>query len=241
MIVRINQFDAPRPEAEAGWPSEGRLGPLLAPWPDGTRAYEVLILEQDEQRKALPESFRQQQLRQLIPQTVAALREPGEEVVVRLDGPLAEREALPAYRYLVDAHGHGRFAVSGATKIEPEPRDVMVAVRTQPAQSTLQAMCSDMLLGLERSVRLRALCVPAELVSVVIDIDSNDDERWPEVLRRAGFVLSTVRGMLALHVLTARYDAATVKGRLMQRLAALAQQGTPGQQSRRASSSPTPV
>jgi hypothetical protein len=36
MIVRINQFEAARPEAEAGWPADGRLGPLLAPWPQGT-------------------------------------------------------------------------------------------------------------------------------------------------------------------------------------------------------------
>src|SRR5687768_1174729 len=102
MIVRINQFDAPRPDAEAGWPTAGRMGPLGAPWPAGIRAFELLILEQDEQKRPLPEAFRQQQMRQLIPQAVAALREPGEAIVVRLDGPLAERELLPAYRYLTD-------------------------------------------------------------------------------------------------------------------------------------------
>src|SRR5688572_29597733 len=105
MIVRINQFDAPRPESEAGWPPDGRLGPVLAPWPEGTRAYEILVLEQDEQRRPLSESFRQQQLRQLIPQAVAALRQAGEQIVVRIDGPLAEREIFPAYRRLTDANG----------------------------------------------------------------------------------------------------------------------------------------
>ena len=49
MIVRINQFDAPRPEAEAGWPTDGPLGPLITPWPADTRAYEILILDQDAQ------------------------------------------------------------------------------------------------------------------------------------------------------------------------------------------------
>src|SRR5438128_305848 len=119
MIVRINQFDAPRPEAEAGWPADGRLGPLLAPWPAGTKAFEILILEQDENRRPLSESFRQVQMRQIIPQAVAALREPGEEAVVRLDGPLAERELLPAFRYLAGEHGECRFSLSAAQKLDP--------------------------------------------------------------------------------------------------------------------------
>lgn len=221
MIVRINQFDAPRPEAESGWPGDGRLGPLLAPWPEGTRAFEILILDTDEQRRSLAEDFRRQQLRQLIPQAVAALREPGEAVVVRLDGPLAERELVPAYRHLTDPSGHGRFATSCARKLEPGPRETLAAVRVQPTDSALQALCGDAALGLERSVRLRALSVPEELAEVVIDIDSPDDERWADVLGRAGFVLSSVRGMLALHILTARFDATAVKARLMQRLTAL--------------------
>ena len=224
MIVRINQFDAPRPESEAGWPAEGRRGPLMAPWPDGTRAFEVLILEQDETRRALPESFRQQQLRQLIPQAVAALREPGEEVVVRLDGVLAERELLPAYRHLTDAEGNGRFAVSGADKFEPGPRETLTSVRVHATPDGLQRLCADASVGLERSVRMRAFSVPEPLVNVLIDIDSPDDERWADVLGKSGFVLSTVLGMRALHVLTARFDAAAVKGRLMQRLTSLAQQ-----------------
>ena len=218
MIVRINQFDAPRPEAESGWPSDGRLGPLLAPWPDGTKAYEILILEQDEQRRPLSDSFRQQQLRQLVPQAVAALRQPGEETVVRLDGPLADRELLPAFRRLTDASGKGRFAVSGVSKLDPAPAEVFAAVRIAPSAEGLQSICADSALGLERSVRMRVFSVPEELVNVVIEIDSPDDARWADVLNRAGFVLSTVHGMLALHVLTARFDATAVKSRLMQRL-----------------------
>ena len=223
MIVRINQFDAPRPESEAGWPADGRLGPLLAPWPEGTKAYELLILEQDEQRRPLAEGFRQQQLRQLIPQAIAALREPGEEVVVRLDGPLADRELLPALRHLTDPAGVGRFAVSGVTKTDSDPREVLTGVRIQPTVQSLQMLCGDGSLGLERSVRLRAFSVPEGIVNDVIEIDSPDDARWADVLRRVGFVLSTVRGMLALHILTARFDAPTLKSRLMQRLHSLAQ------------------
>jgi hypothetical protein len=225
MIVRINQFDAPRPEAEAGWPAEGRLGPLSGRWPDGTRAFEVLILDQDEQRRALPTAFRQQQLRQLIPQAIAALAQPDEEVVVRLDGPLAERELLPAFRHLTDPAGQGRFVVADARKLDAAPAEVMTGVRIHPATpQALQALCGDAALGLERSVRLRAFSVPREAVEAVLDIDAPDDERWHEVLGRAGFVLGTVREMRALHVITARFDATAVKSRLMQRLMALAQQ-----------------
>lgn len=223
MIVRINQFDAPRPESEAGWPTDGPLGPLLTPWPADTRAYEILILDHDEQRRPMAEDFRQQQLRQLIPQAVAAFREPGEEIVVRLDGPLAEREALPAYRHLTDAMGEGRFAVSGAAKLEATPRDTCVSVSIVPTVRALQALCTDGSLGLERSVRFRAFSVPEEMVRVLLEIDSMEDERWPNVLERAGFVLGTVKGMRALQVLTSRFDAAAVKSRLMKRLTSLAQ------------------
>ena len=100
MIVRINQFEAARPEAEAGWPADGRLGPPLS------------------------ESFRQVQMRQIIPHAVAALREPGEDAVVRLDGPIADRELLPAYRYLAGEHGEIRYSLSEAQKLDAAPAEV---------------------------------------------------------------------------------------------------------------------
>jgi hypothetical protein len=223
MIVRINQFDAPRPDVEAGWAAAGRLGPLGAAWPAGVRAYEVLILDHDEQRRPLPEAFRQHQMRQLIPQAVAALREPGEAVVARLDGPLADRELLPAYRHLTDAAGAGRFAVSGAGKLDPAPAEVLAGVRLESSGPALAALCADAMVGLDRSVRLRVFGVPDDLVGPLLDTDAPDDERWAELLARTGFVLGTVRGLRALHVLTARFDAAAVKARLMRQLLAAAQ------------------
>src|SRR5688500_1902127 len=229
MIVRINQFDAPRPESEAGWPGEGRLGPLMAPWPEGTRAFEVLILEQDETRRPLAEAFRQQQLRQLIPQAVAALREPGEEVVVRLDGPLAERELLPALRYLTAPDGGGRYALAPTAKLDLSPAEVISGVRIQPSAQMLQSLCGDGAIGLERAVRLRAFSVPEDLAATLVEVDGLDDERWPDLRRRVGFVLSTVREMRALHILTARFDSAGVKTRLMERLRSLAQPPQPPQ------------
>lgn len=224
MIVRINQFDAPRLDAEAGWPASGRLGPLGGGWPAGVRAYEVLILEQDELKRPLAEGFRQQQMRQLIPQAVAALREPGDAVVVRLDGVLAERELLPAYRYLTDPAGGGRYAVSAAAKLGAAPEEVTAGVRLQPGDGSLAALCSDLALGLERSVRLRAFAVAEERVGPLLEIDAPDDGRWPEVLGGASFVVSTTSRLRGLHVHTARFDAATVKERLMKRLIEAARQ-----------------
>jgi len=225
MIVRINQFNAPHPEAEAGWPAEGRLGPLLAPWPQGTRGFEILILERDENNRPLSDAFRQQQFRQLVPQVVAALREAGEEIVVRLDGRFAERELLGAYAHLTDEQGLGHFAVSTAAKLNPAAGEPLASVRVQPASpEALQRLCSDPAVGLERSVRLRVVSIPANLVEPMLDTDSPDDERWPELLGKSGFVLGTVKGLLALHVLTTRFDAPTLKSRLMNRLASLSQQ-----------------
>ena len=230
MIVRINQLDAPRLDAEAGWPTSGRLGPLGARWPAGVRAFEVLILEQDEQQRPLAEAFRQQQMRQLIPQAVAALREPGDAVVLRLDGVLADRELLPAYRQLTDATGNGRFAVSGAAKLGAGPEEVTAGVRLEPGDASLAMLCADPALGLERSVRLRAFGVPDDLVGAVLEIDRSDDERWADVLSRAAFVIGTASRLRSLHVHTARFDAAAVKDRLMKRLidAARQQQPRPG-------------
>ena len=84
MIVRINQLDLSRAEDESGWPARGMLAGIRHAWPSDARAYEVLILERDEQQQALTESFRRQQLRQLIPEAIAALQESDEEAVVRL-------------------------------------------------------------------------------------------------------------------------------------------------------------
>src|SRR5687768_2930548 len=110
MIVRINQFDVPRAEVEAGWASDGAMGPIAYEWPGDARAYEILILERDERNQPLDDSFRQSQIRQLIPQAVAALRDPGEEVVVRLDGPFTAAELMPALRHVTGPDGDGRFA-----------------------------------------------------------------------------------------------------------------------------------
>ncbi len=220
MIVRINQLELAAAEPEAGWASRGVLGPIVFDWPADARVYEVLILNHDEQKRPLPESFRQQQMRQLIPRAVAALREPGEEIVVRLDGPLSDRELVAAFRHLTDPAGQGRFAVSEVEKLDPRPQEVFGSIRLQPSLQGLLTLCTDAELGLERSVRLRVVSVPEPLVNTLLDVTATDDERWDEILQQAGFVLGTVRGLRSLQVTTRRFDAPTMKGRLVRQLTA---------------------
>jgi len=42
-------------------------GAILYDWPDDTHAFEVLILESDERQRQLAATFRQAQLRRLLP------------------------------------------------------------------------------------------------------------------------------------------------------------------------------
>src|SRR3954468_15428001 len=117
MIVRINQIDVAKAEADAGWAPGGHLGGFKATWPADFRAFELLILSQDEQKQPLTEKFRQQQLRQMIPQAAIALKAATDAAVLRLDGPLTNKELLPAFRHLTDADGRGCFAFTGASKL----------------------------------------------------------------------------------------------------------------------------
>src|SRR6476660_9953034 len=129
MIVRINQLDVARADQEAGWPGAGPQGPL---GPSGgapaaaaeMRTFELLILGHDEQNRPVSDAFRQAQLRQMVPHALIALREGDEEIVVRLDGPLAEGELLAGFRWLTEADGRGRFAVSAAQKREDAHTEV---------------------------------------------------------------------------------------------------------------------
>jgi hypothetical protein len=218
MIVRINQLDLRSAEQEAGWSEQGMLGPIQHVWPADTRVYEVLILDRDEQKRPVDDSFRQHQLRQLIPEAAAALCEPGEEIVIRLDGPLLENQLLPAMFRLTDPERRGRFAISPMRKLDPDPGNEIGSVRVQPSGELLAAICADASLGLERLVRLRVFAVPERLVNPLLDADATDDERWAELLGECGFVLTTTRGLRSLQVRTRRLEPAAIKSRLIRRL-----------------------
>jgi hypothetical protein len=218
VIVRINQIPVRRAEEEANWASQGMLGPLWYSWPPDARLFEFLILDRDEQKQSLAEDFRQAQLRMALPHAIAALRQPGEEVVLRLDGPLSADELLPAFAHLTESDSTGRFCISETRKLDPVPQDVIGSVRILPSPQTCSDICLDKELGLQRSVRLRAFSVPEELVNPLLSITETEDQRWREILPKAGFVLSTTRGLRALQLITRRFDAAEVKTRVMQRL-----------------------
>jgi len=225
VIVRINQLETSRAEEEAHWASQGILGPIQYTWPAGWQVFEVLILEQDERQQELNEEFRQSQLRLVLPQTIAALREQGEEIVIRLDGPVAEGELLAAYRHLTESDQSGRFAVSEVQKLDAAPMDVIGSVRIQPSPQGCAAICHDKELGLHRSVRLRAFSIAEQWVTPLLDITRTDDERWGEILPHAGFVLSTSRGLRSLQVTSQRLAPQELKTRLLQRLLAAARSG----------------
>jgi hypothetical protein len=219
MIVRINHFAAAQAEGCAGWPSLGLQGPIDYTWPADTHAYELLIREQDEQNQPLAAEFRQAQLRQLIPEVLTALVEETQTVVVRLDGPLDADELVAAYKHLSRSGPGELYVVSAMKKLDLRLGSPMGSIRFQASLPHIADLCADAALGLERSVRLRAFCVPAHLSVPLLEVEAPDDaEWWEQLLPAATFMLSTVRSMLSLHVLTRRFGPEELKGRLTQRL-----------------------
>ena len=228
MIVRINELDVARAEAAADWGPCPRRGPLRYDWPRSAHAYEVLVLDRDEQNRILPATFRQNQVRHLIPETIAALREEGEEIVLRLDGSLVPGELLHALSVVTAANWGGRFALSDAARYGSGSEPVVASLRVQTVMAALPTLCLDTDLALERSVRLRAFGVPERLATSVLAIGPADDDRWHDVLPHAGFMVGTSRGLRSLFVITPRLASTTFKTRLTQRLLAAARNGPVG-------------
>ena len=222
MIVRINQLDIAKAEADSGWPAGGRMGGIGAAWPAGMRSFELVILSQDERNQPLTDAFRQQQLRQMIPQAAFALRQPGDAFVVRLDGPVAERELLPAWRHLTDPDGRGRYAFTAVSKADDAPAELSASVRVAPSPKRLAGICQDPALGLERAVRLRLFFAPEVTVGDAIDTLETDDPRWEAVLAACPMVIGTTAGLRSLQIFTRQFDVTQVKSLVMQRLMAVA-------------------
>ncbi len=227
MIVRINEIDAATAEAAGDWGLDPRRGPISYDWPAGTRAFEVVVLDRDEHGRPVADAFRHNQLRHLIAETIAALREPGEETVLRLDGALAEGELLYAVEHVADTRWYGRFLLSETGRLEAEPREVIASLRVHCPLASVAVLCADPHLGLHRSVRLRAFGVPDRLIVPLMSLGVADDDRWDDVMPYAGFQVGTVRGLRGLHVLTPRLDAATFRARLTRRLLAAAAAAPP--------------
>ncbi|QOV88613.1 hypothetical protein [Humisphaera borealis] len=230
MIVRINQIDISRIDADGGWPAETYAGAIQGNWPADARAFELQILSQDEKQQPLTDDFRQQQLRQMIPQAAIALttgdRPAGSAseapIVLRLDGKIAAEELLPVWGMLTEPDGSGQYGFGPTVKIAAEPTDAWGSVRIVPSWKRLASACADTSIGLESSVRLRLMAIPTLFVPELVDVSSIDDPRWEHLLSECQFYLGTTPGLTALQLVVRRMEAAQVKSRVMQRLIAVA-------------------
>ena len=218
MIVRINEFDPANAEPYSGWGDEGLRGPIIYDWPNDTHAFEVLILESDERQRQLAPAFRQNQLRKLLPEILMSLGEANEQIVVRIDGPLGEKEVLGVYKHLMDADKNGRFACSAIQKLDAAPGEPMASIRIHLSPQRLVSLCMDTDIGLERNTRLRVFLVPDFLVNPLLDVSDLDDERWGEILPKCGVVLGSMRGMNSIYMLTRRCDSTQARQRIVKRL-----------------------
>jgi hypothetical protein len=215
MIVRINQIESARADETAGWGAGELRGSIAYDWPVNAFIYQMHILDRDEHGRQLEPAYVQAQWRRLIPHVISALNGGEERPVVRFDGPLAEGELLAAFGYLNDCE---RFAVSPVQRFRGDMETVMASVRMMPTNGHLTQLCTDPLLGLERSVRLRVIAVPEKMVNPLLDTADVDDERWREILPTAAFMLSTTVGLKSLLIWTSRFDPAAAKSRIMQKL-----------------------
>jgi len=218
MVVRINKLDISESAAKAGWPQNELSGNIAYQWPADANLYEVMILEQDETKKPLKSTFRQQQLRKLIPSAIEAVREMSDQLVVRLDGQVVKGELAVGYSRIVTGDELFRFGASAVRRMAPQEGRAYGSIRACVSARQLISICADESLGLERSVRLRIFAVPDGLIGAVLDIDAVSDERWGEILRQAGFVLGTTARLGSLQLFTRRLDAGAIKSRLTQRL-----------------------
>ncbi len=216
MIVRINQFDPEWAEDAADWSAGAFTGPIRAAWPDDTHGFEILILENDESDQLLDASARRSRLRELLPDLMLALAEPGHAAVLRLDGPLTAAGLLPVLSCLDLDDPAARFGLSPAMKLgEQSPEG---SIRFHAPDPATAALCVAPSVDLESAVRLRIFGVPSELVAPLLDVSTLEDERWPEIVSEASYLLQTVRGLGALHVLTRRFDPDQLRARVTHQL-----------------------
>lgn len=217
MIVRINQFEVAQAEALGGWGDGAYSGPIQYDWPDETYAFEVLVLETDECDQRLTASFRQQRVRELLPQLLMALREPGMELVLRLDGALTTSSLLPLFQFLAPEQGGSHYGIAPALRLPEDPDPAQGSIRLHMDDAHVASLCAHPAISLGTSVRLRAFAVPAAMVGPLLDMSDLDDERWSEVLGAAGFMVQPVRALAGVQVLTQRFDPSAFCDRLTQR------------------------
>jgi len=151
-----------------------------------------------------------------------ALAEPGHVGVLRLDGPLGDNELLPAWRYLTEPDGRGRYAFAATAKLDDLPADVSTSVRILTSWQQLMAICSDPSLGLERSVRARLFFTNEVFASDLLEASETDDPRWEQILAECTLMIGTTSGLRSLQIVTRGLDLPQVKSKVMNRLIAVA-------------------
>jgi hypothetical protein len=231
VIVRINQIDPqqfegdPQSPASPAWPADGPTGRIHIQWTP--RAYELLILDQDELHKPVPDAFRQQQLRKMIPLAAAALAERGQVLILRLDGPVSAGELLPALAHLATGMTgpQTRFACSEFQKLQSTGPATVASLRIAATPIVAGILCGDENIGLPRSVRLRAMAVPPDLVAPLLDVAATDDERWQEILPHSRFLLSTTPQLRSIRILSSSLEPAEIKSRITRQLLEVARGG----------------
>jgi hypothetical protein len=219
MIVRIQQFPVQDAERLGGWPWHGPAGPIRYDWPSDTSAFELAVRESNEWGKPIPASERRDHLKSVIPTLLHILKTSEESIVLRFDGPLADGELIGLFNHLTDYEGYGRFSISAIDKLDATPSISMGSIRIEMQFDRILALCSDPGVNLESSVRLRAFAVPEELVNPLLDTAALDDERWPQIIPHAGFILQPTGGMDAVHVLTSRFTPKEFSERVTRGLA----------------------
>lgn len=207
-ILRVNQIAAASAEQLAGW-TDGP-GAIATPWPSGTGAYELRIVQQDGEAAASEGDLRQR-LRRLVCEAVSGLTPVGGTIVARLDGPLAG--VVPALAWGLDKMV-GMSPVRRWSQADPP---ALVSFRVAESGDAVASLCDAVGPALGRDVRLRVFAVPDELVQPLLDIDELDDERWREIFEASTFAIDTVAGLKGL-ILFTRIPADDVTTALAKRL-----------------------
>lgn len=219
MIVRINQIDPAQADATSGWPVPDGSG---FAWPAGTRAMDLFILSEDENRQPLSDAFRRQQFRQMLPQIAIALRDVGESPVLRLHGPIGDGDLLAGWQHLTDADGRGRYAFSAAARTGVSDLPATATLALAPSWKCLSAACADSRLGIDRAVQSLLLLGPDEQVPGFLTGVTAPKPDWAALLGHWPVAVRPTRGLRSVQLFTRHLDMPQVKQRIMQRLMAVA-------------------
>ena len=218
MIVRINQLDPLTAEHASGWEAGTLRGAVDRTWSEDTLAYQVLILDYDEQNEPLSSSDRREQVRQILPKVIDAICGPQDQVVVRFDGPFTAAGVAPAFAFAADLDRCTRFSYSACDQLADRAESPVTSIRLFPRVHHRSSLCLEPRMSLYPAVRLRAFGIADELVDPLLDTTDLDDERWRELLPGLSFMVSTSSDLLSLFIWTSQFNADQIRRRITDHL-----------------------